>query len=107
MQCDCARQSDASLLQVLSVANHPRVWQKIAHPAGKVDAIIKQTEQPRERIEASNLNTVSRLAHGLGNGNLLAARGTIRVAGEGIAKRAVGIVEYERVFVAALTFLSI
>ena len=61
VQCDCARQSDASLLQVLSVANHPRVWQKIADPAGKVDAIIKQTEQPRERIEALYLNTVSRL----------------------------------------------
>jgi hypothetical protein len=60
-QCDCARQADASLLQVLSLANHPRVWQKIADPAGRVSEIVKRTADPRGRIEELYLSTLSRL----------------------------------------------
>jgi hypothetical protein len=60
VQCDCARQTDASLLQVLTLANHPRVWQKIAHPAGRVAEIVKQAAEPRERIEELYLSTLSR-----------------------------------------------
>ena len=60
-QCDCARQADASLLQVLSLANHPRVWQKIADPAGRVNEVTKLTADPRGRIEELYLSTLSRL----------------------------------------------
>ena len=60
-QCDCARQADASLLQVLSLANHPRVWQKIADPAGRVSEVMKVTADPRGRIEELYLSTLSRL----------------------------------------------
>jgi hypothetical protein len=61
VQCDCARQGEASILQVLSLANHPRVWQKIAEPSGRVAEIIKQKSEPRERIEELYLATLSRL----------------------------------------------
>jgi hypothetical protein len=61
VQCDCARQGDASMLQVLSLANHPRVWQKIAEPTGRVAEIMKQKSEPRERIEELYLSTLSRL----------------------------------------------
>jgi hypothetical protein len=61
VQCDCARQGEASILQVLSLANHPRVWQKIAEPSGRVAEVIKQKTEPRERIEELYLATLSRL----------------------------------------------
>jgi hypothetical protein len=61
VQCDCERQSEASMLQVLSLLNHPRVRQKIADPAGRVAQIVKSTSEDAQRIEALYLNTVSRL----------------------------------------------
>jgi hypothetical protein len=61
VQCDCARQGDSSMLQVLAVANHPRVWQKIAEPTGRVGNTIKEKTDPRERIEELYLATLSRL----------------------------------------------
>jgi hypothetical protein len=61
VQCDCARQSDSSMLQVLSLANHPRVWQKIADPSGRVGTIAKAQSDHRLQIEELYLSTVSRL----------------------------------------------
>jgi hypothetical protein len=61
VQCDCARQTDASLLQVLSLANHPRVRQKIADPAGRVAHAMQQSAEPDERIRLLYLSTLSRL----------------------------------------------
>jgi hypothetical protein len=61
VQCDCQRQSEASLLQVLSFANHPRIGQKIADPAGRVAQVIKQTDDPVKRVEELYLGTLSRL----------------------------------------------
>jgi hypothetical protein len=60
-QCDCARQVDSSLLQVLAFANHPRVRQKIADPAGRVAQVMKQTEDSQERIRELYLSTLARL----------------------------------------------
>ena len=60
VQCDCERQGDASMLQVLSLLNHPRVRQKIADPAGRVAQIIKTSSDDRQRIEELYLTTVSR-----------------------------------------------
>lgn len=60
-QCDCQRQSEASLLQVLSLANHPRVWQKIADPAGRAAQLTKQFEKPAQRVEELYLGTLGRL----------------------------------------------
>ena len=61
VQCDCARQGDASLLQVLSLANHPRVRQKVADPSGRVASLIRETEDPQQRIEQLYLSVLSRL----------------------------------------------
>jgi hypothetical protein len=60
IQCDCERQSDASMLQVLSFANHPRVWKKIEDPAGLVANVVKETSEPRQQIERLYLSSVSR-----------------------------------------------
>jgi len=60
-QCDCARQVDSSLLQVLSFANHPRVRQKIADPAGRVAQLAKQTEDAPGRIRELYLAALGRL----------------------------------------------
>jgi hypothetical protein len=61
VQCDCERGSDASVLQVLSFANHPRVWAKIADEKGQVARITKEIGDDKERIEELYLLTLGRL----------------------------------------------
>lgn len=61
VQCDCERDSNASVLQVLSLANHPRIWEKLADPKGQVARIAKEVESPEEQIREVFLCTVSRL----------------------------------------------
>jgi hypothetical protein len=51
VQCDCERDSNASVLQVLSLANHPRVRQKIADDKGNVALIMKAYTDNDKRIE--------------------------------------------------------
>jgi hypothetical protein len=61
VQCDCARQSEASLLQVMTFANHPKIWQKVADPAGLAARVGKEIAAPREQVEELYLATLSRL----------------------------------------------
>ena len=51
VQCDCERDSNASVLQVLSLANHPRIRQKIADDKGQLARILKQHEGSDRRVE--------------------------------------------------------
>ena len=60
-QCDCARQVNSSLLQVLAFANHPRVRQKIADPAGRAAQVLQGSSDPAERIRELYLSTLARL----------------------------------------------
>lgn len=60
-QCDCEREAGVSILQVMSLANHPRVRQKIEDPKGHVARIIKEIPSDDKRIEELFLLTVSRL----------------------------------------------
>ena len=41
VQCDCERDGGASVFQVLTLANHPRIWEKIRDPAGRTAALAK------------------------------------------------------------------
>jgi hypothetical protein len=50
-----------SILQVMSMANHPRVWQKIADPNGRVAKIAKEMTDEPARIDEVYLWTLSRL----------------------------------------------
>lgn len=59
VQCDCERRSDASMLQVMSLANHPKVWEKISTPEGSV-AQAAQLETPRQQVEHLFLTALSR-----------------------------------------------
>lgn len=61
VQCDCERDTNASVLQVLSFANHPRIRQKIADEKGRVARILQQYPEDGRRIEEVFLATVSRL----------------------------------------------
>lgn len=61
VQCDCERDSNASVLQVLSLANHPRLRQKIADDKGQVASILKTHTDERKRIEEIFLVVLSRL----------------------------------------------
>jgi hypothetical protein len=60
VQCDCQRQSEASLLQVLSLANHPQVWKKIADPNGRVAKLTKEIAEPAPRVVELYLSTLGR-----------------------------------------------
>ena len=60
VQCDCQRQSEASLLQVLSLANHPQIWKKISDPNGRVAKLTKEISEPAERVTQLYLSTVNR-----------------------------------------------
>ncbi len=61
VQCDCERDSNASVLQVLSIANHPRVRQKIADDKGNVASILKAHTEDAKRIDEIYLVALSRL----------------------------------------------
>src|SRR5262249_6192901 len=60
VQCDCERDSNASVLQVLSLANHPRIRQKIADDKGHVARILKAQPDNAKRIDELYLLTLSR-----------------------------------------------
>ncbi len=60
VQCDCERDSNASVMQVLSFANHPRLRQKIADEKGQVAKILKDHADNERRIEEVFLCTLSR-----------------------------------------------
>jgi hypothetical protein len=59
-QCDCERDTNASVLQVLSLANHPRLRQKIADDKGRVARIVAEQAKDADRIEAVFLWTLCR-----------------------------------------------
>lgn len=61
VQCDCERDGSGSIFQVLTLANHPRVWEKINDPAGRVSQLLKSDGDPGNLIEELYLATVSRL----------------------------------------------
>jgi hypothetical protein len=61
VQCDCERDGDPSVLQVLSFANHPRVWAKITDDKGQVARIVKEFSDDNRRIEEVFLVSLSRL----------------------------------------------
>jgi hypothetical protein len=60
VQCDCERDPNVSILQVMSLANHPHVWKKIADPKGQVARILKEVQDENGRIEEVFLCTLSR-----------------------------------------------
>ena len=60
VQCDCEREGSPSIFQVLTLANHPRVWEKIRDPNGRVAKVMKASRDDSQRVEALFLATVSR-----------------------------------------------
>ncbi len=61
VQCDCERDDSASVLQVLSLANHPRLWAKVADDKGQVARIVKEVGDEKGRIEEVFLVALGRL----------------------------------------------
>ncbi|MGE3807457.1 MAG: DUF1553 domain-containing protein [Gemmataceae bacterium] len=61
VQCDCERDSNASVLQILSFANHPRLWQKIQDDKGEAARILKEIKDDNARVEEVFLVALSRL----------------------------------------------
>lgn len=61
VQCDCERDGGASVLQVLALANHPRVWEKIREPNGRAAKLAKASGTESEKVEELFLATVGRL----------------------------------------------
>ena len=96
--------ANASVLQVLSLANHPQVWQKIADPAGPRRADRQGDREPRDSGSRSCISARAQPpADDGGTAGLRKYLAEGRVAGEGLTRRAVEPAEHARVFVATLT----
>jgi len=61
VQCDCERDGTASMFQVLTLANHPRVWEKLRDPTGRPAKLAKASTADTSKIDELFLATVSRL----------------------------------------------
>lgn len=61
VQCDCERDGTGSIFQVLTLANHPRVWEKIKEPTGRTAKLLKADSDTVSKIEELYLATLSRL----------------------------------------------
>jgi hypothetical protein len=61
VQCDCERDGSGSIFQVLTLANHPRMWEKIREPNGRVAKLAKATGDDGSKIDELYLATLSRL----------------------------------------------
>jgi cell division protein FtsB len=60
VQCDCERDGGASVFQVLTLANHPRVWEKIKDANGRVAKLLKEKGADASRVDDLFLATLSR-----------------------------------------------
>src|SRR5262249_33085976 len=60
-QCDCERDSNASVLQVLSLVNHPRIRQKIADDKGRVAKVLSAESDVDRQLDELFLGALSRL----------------------------------------------
>jgi hypothetical protein len=60
VQCDCERDSSGTIFQVLTLANHPRVWEKVRDANGRVAQVMKMEGDERQRLDELFLSTVSR-----------------------------------------------
>ena len=61
VQCDCERDGSASVIQVLGLANHPRVWQKVTDANGQAARVLKEIEGDEKRVEELYLVALGRL----------------------------------------------
>ena len=60
VQCDCERDGGASVFQVLTLANHPRMWEKIRDPNGRAAKLAKATTADESKVDELFLATVGR-----------------------------------------------
>jgi hypothetical protein len=60
VQCDCERDGNASALQVLSLANHPRLHQKIDDEKGLVARVVAEIKDNAKRVEELFLSALGR-----------------------------------------------
>lgn len=61
VQCDCERDTTATIVQTLYLANHPRVREKLYSAEGRVAKLLAAVPDDAKRIEELYLATLSRL----------------------------------------------
>lgn len=61
IQCDCERGANATIVQTLYLANHPRVREKIYSETGRVAQIVKDHSENPRRVEEIYLVALGRL----------------------------------------------
>ena len=60
VQCDCERDGESSIFQLLALANHPRVWEKIKAADGRVARLLASGTDDRERLDELFLAVLTR-----------------------------------------------
>jgi hypothetical protein len=61
VQCDCERDAAPSVFQVLTLSNHPRLWEKIADPKGRVARILRDVPDDKARLDELFLAVLGRM----------------------------------------------
>ena len=98
VQCDCERDGNASVLQVLSLANHPRVWAKIADDKGQVARIVEGDRRRQGSASRSCISlTLGRLPTDGGAAGVREVSEGIGIDRQGIARNPVELAEHARV----------
>jgi hypothetical protein len=64
VQCDCEREAGVSILQVLALANHPRVWEKIRDKDGLAARLLKEKTDNGGRVDELFLAVLGRVPSG-------------------------------------------
>jgi hypothetical protein len=98
VQCDCERDGSGSIFHVLTLANHPRVWEKIKDPIGRTTTLLKAEGDMAGKIEKLYLATVSRLP----TKRLRSVHLNLHQLRDSLARRPVVPDQYSRISVAAL-----
>jgi hypothetical protein len=62
VQCDCERDGSASVFQVLALANHPHVWEKIRDPNGRAAKLAKAPGDEGSKVDELFLAALGRLS---------------------------------------------
>ncbi|MFM7071794.1 MAG: DUF1549 domain-containing protein [Planctomycetota bacterium] len=60
VQCDCERDGESSIFQLLALANHPRIWEKIKAADGRVARLLAVDLDNSERLDELFLAVLSR-----------------------------------------------
>ena len=103
VQCDCERETSATVVQTLYLANHPRVQAKISSPQGRVARIAKEIADDDRRHRGGVPLGARPSSRGKGTADVREVREGKSFGPEGSRRRDVEPAEHARILAESLT----